>query len=253
MAAHSRRIEAAKVTCQILDELAEQQSCGVTELADRLDRSKSSIHAYLATLEDQGYVVKRDGQYCLSLYQLQLADRVKSRIGNFKVIKEEVNELADITGEVAQFATLEKADLVYIYKAQGETAVETRSAVGKRDTLHSTSLGKSILSQLDDDEVRELLGAEPFPEKTKHTITTYDELFEELETVRERGYATDLEENIMGLNCISAPVVLDDRNVIAAVSVSMPSHRMTSNHLEEEYEDLVVRAANVIQLNTNFS
>lgn len=253
MATQSRRIEAVEVTCKILDVLADQKSSGVTELADRLDRSKSSMHAYLATLEDQGYVINRDGQYSLSLYHLQLADRLKNRIGNFKIIKDEVNELADTTGEVAQFATLEKDDLVYIYKARGDTAVETRSAVGKRDTLHSTSLGKSILSQLNEDEVRDLLGSEPFPQKTKNTITNYEALFEELETVRENGYATDLEENIMGLHCISAPVVLDDHDVLGAVSVSKPSHRNAGNHIEEEYEDLVIRAANVIQLNTNFS
>lgn len=253
MPQQSRRIEAVEVTCEILDLLEERESAGVTELAEALGRSKSSVHAYLTTLKDQKYVVKSGGQYALSFRYLKLADQVKARLGKFEVIENEVDDLADTTGEVSQFATIEQGDLVYLYKAQGESAVETLSSIGVHETPHSTSLGKSILSHLPENEVRDILGSEPFEQKTENTITDYDTLFKELEKIRERGYATDIEENIMGLCCISAPVVLNKETVPGAVSVAGPTSRMTQDRIEAEYEGLVTSAANVIQLNINFS
>lgn len=248
-----RTIDAVRVTCGILDLLQDRDAAGVTDIADELDRSKSSIHAYLTTLVEQQYVVKRDGQYALSLRYLDLAEHVKDHVGNYDVIRSEIDELASVTDEVAQFGTLEQGDLVYLYKGRGESGVETMSAIGSRETPHSTGLGKAMLSQLSEDRVRQLLGSAPLARKTENTITNLDELVVDLQETRERGYAIDDEENIVGLRCIAAPVVLDDGTVIGAVSVSGPSSRMTVERIQTELAERVKRAANVIQINTKFS
>jgi DNA-binding IclR family transcriptional regulator len=69
----------------------------------------------------------------------------------------------------------------------------------------------------------------------------------------ERGYAMDDEENIIGLRCVAAPVVLDNESVLGAVSVSGPSRQMTKEKIETTLKDSVMRAANVVQINTKFS
>jgi len=247
-----RTIEAVQLSCEIIELLQEREEAGVTELAEELSRSKSSIHAYLATLAEQKYVVERDGLYSLSLKYIDLAEHVKDQVGKFDVIRAEIDELADVTDEVAQFGTLEHGDLVYLYKVRGDAAVETMSTIGSRETLHSTALGKAILSVIDEARVRELLGPGPLPAKTDNTITDIDELVDELEVTAERGYAIDDEENILGLRCVSTPVVLDDGTVLGSISVSGPSSRITSERIDE-LEETLERAANIVQINTKFS
>jgi len=248
-----RTIESIQLSCEIIELLQEREAAGVTELADELGRSKSSIHAYLSTLAEQKYVVERDGLYSLSLKYIDLAEHVKNQVGKFDVIRAEIDELADATGEVAQFGTLEHGDLVYLYKARGDAAVETMSTMGSRETLHSTALGKAILSVMNEASVRDLLGPGPLPAKTDNTITDINELVDELEMITERGYAIDDEENILGLRCVSTPVVLDDGTVLGSISVSGPSSRMTTDWIDDELKETLERAANVVQINTKFS
>jgi len=248
-----RTIDAVRFTCGIIDYLNEEGEAGITEIAEEFDRSKSSVHAYLTTLTEESFVVKESGRYRLGLHHLELAEGVKNQVDNYDVIESEIDDLAEETGEVAQFGTLEENDLVYLYKAYGDSAVETLSSIGSREALHCTALGKAILSQMDESEVRDTLGQAPFPSKTSHTITEYDALFEELERIRERGYAIDDEENIMGLVCVAAPVVLDDGTILGALSVSGPSSRLTQEQIEENFENKVKSAANVIQINVTFS
>lgn len=253
MAEPKRRVQAVDIACDILTVLQERERAGITEIADELGYAKSAVHTQLATLEENEFVVKDGTSYRLSLRFLDLAEAVKNQIEKYDVIVDEIESLAAETGEVAQFATEEHGRLVYLYKAKGETGVETASSVGRREYLHSTSLGKSILSQYSEQRVRSIVEQRGMPKKTEKTIQDVDELLEDLERIRERGYAIDDEENIAGLRCISAPVMKDDGSVLGALSVSGPSSRMTDERLEDELSEAISKAANVIQINYKFS
>lgn len=248
-----RTIEAVRFTCDIIDYLKDHQNTGITEIAEEFDRSKSSVHAYLTTLAKENFVVKEDGCYSLGLHHLEIAEKVKNQAGNYDVIESEIDNLAKKTGEVAQFGLIENSDLVYLYKSRGDSAVKTMSSIGSREALHCTALGKAILSQMDESAVTNILPEEPLQKKTSNTITDYESLSKELERTRERGYAIDNEENIMGLMCLAAPVVLDDGTILGAVSVSGPSSRLTQDRIENQLKDEVTSTANVIQINVTFS
>lgn len=248
-----RTIEAARITCKIIELLQEYGEAGVTELSAELGRSKSSVHAYLTTLVDEKYVTNHDGSYSLSLRYLSISEHVKNRIGKFDIITDEIDNLANTTDEVAQFATCEYGQLVYLYKAWGELGIESKSSIGDYEYLHSTSLGKAILSRKNKKEIRNIANEHGLPGKTVHTITDVESLLEEVEEAKEQGYAIDSQENILGLKCVAAPVVLDDETVLGAVSVSGPSSRMTDDRIQGEIKNAVLKAANVIQLNTRFS
>jgi DNA-binding IclR family transcriptional regulator len=116
--------------------LQEHEEAGVTELAEELDQSKSSIYAYLATLAEQKYVVERDGLYSLSLKYIDLAEHVKDQVGKFDAIRGEIDELADTTDKIAQFGTLERGDLVYCARraATPPSRQCRRSGAGRRST-----------------------------------------------------------------------------------------------------------------------
>lgn len=252
MSSQSETIRSVQITCDLLDKLQELDGAGVTELADEMNHSKSTIHSHLATLLEHRLVVKEGAQYRLSLRFLDIAQHVRDQIGTYDVIRDELESLTDATGEVAQFGIEEHGVVSYLYKATGSRGVETASSVGTSQPMHSTALGKSILAHVPEERVDEIVDHHGLPARTRNTITDRDDLFDELETVRAQGYAIDDEENVEGLRCVAAPV-LEDGSPFGAVSISGPASRFDGKVLREELPTSVTRAANVIELNSKFS
>jgi len=246
-----RMVDAVVISCNIIWSLQDLNGAGVTELAEHLGHSKSTIHNHLQTLENQRLVVKDDGQYRLSLRFLDVASHVKDQFPKYEFVKNEVDSLAEDTGEVAQFGIEEHGSVSYLYKSSGSRGVETASSVGTQQPIHSTSLGKSIMANMPKERVNEILDRRGMVAQTEHTITDRDELFAELEEIRERGYAIDNQENVEGLSCIAAPV-LSEQGHLGSISVSWPSSRFGTDAFMDELPDKIMRAANVIVLNSKF-
>ncbi|MFC4989430.1 IclR family transcriptional regulator [Saliphagus infecundisoli] len=247
-----RTIRSVEIAFSIIDALERRDGAGVTELADRLDHSKSTIHSHLRTLEELEYVVRKGDEYRLSLQILGMAEHVRDQVGNYDVIEEEVDALADETGEIAQFGIEEHGQVTYLHKASGEQAVETASSVGAQQPIYATALGKTILTFLPPERIDEIVSATEFVAHTSHTITSPEKLYDEIETIAERGYGIDDEENIAGLRCVAAPVK-SESEILGAVSISGPKSRFTDDRIHDELPEFVTRAANVIELNTKFS
>ncbi len=247
-----RTVEAVENCLEIIEVLQEQSTAGVTEIASELGRSKGTVHSHLSTLLQNEYVVQEGDTYQLSLKFLDLAESVEDEIAEYEIVKEELADLAEKTGELAQFATEEHGRAVYLHKVRGENAVQTASTPGKRENLHCISLGKAMLAHMSEERVDEIIDQHGLPESTENTITSREALFEELETIRERGYAYDDEEKILGIRCIAAPVRANDE-IFGAVSISGPSTRMEGEFFHEELPNMVTRSANVIEINTKFS
>lgn len=247
-----RTVDAVQTTLDIIEFLQDRERAGVTEIAEAVDRSKGTVHGHMATLTENEYVVNEDGIYRLSLRYLDLAETVRSRLQMYDVVVEELDDLAAECGELAQFATEEHGRGVYIYKTEGENAVQTASSVGNREYLHCISLGKAMLAYMSEERVDEIIDRHGLPGFTASTITTREALFEELAEIRERGYAFDREEKIEGLRCVAAPVTMKGE-VVGALSVSGPASRFEGEIYEERLPNLVTRSANVIQINAQFS
>ena len=241
-----------QIAFSIVDLLQRDDKRTLTEIADELGYSKSTVHSHLRTLVDEEMVVPTEEGYRLSLRILDMAEHVRNQVGNYDVIENEVGALAAETEEIAQFGIEEYGRVSYLCKARGRQAVETASRVGTHQPMYSTSLGKTILTHLSEAERERIIDDCEFEPRTAKTITTPEALREELDAIRERGYGIDNEENIDGLRCVAAPVK-NDEVILGAVSVSGPTSRFTDERLHGELAEQVRRAANVIELNTKFS
>jgi DNA-binding IclR family transcriptional regulator len=99
--------------------------------------------------------------------------------------------------------------------------------VGSRRSFYCTSLGKAIAAHLPHEAMEELLESVTFQRQTSHTIVHRSQLRKALTKVRQRGYAIDDEETVLGARCVAAPVFDADGKVVAAISVSGPIARIT--------------------------
>lgn len=244
-----RTVKAVQISCDILNALRALDGAGVTEIADHVGVSKGAVHTHLTTLKANELVVNRDGEYQLSLRFIDLGEYIRHQIEIHNIVEEEIEKLAENSGEVAQFMVEEHGRGIYLAKAEGENAVQTASYVGNRNPLHCTALGKTILAHTPEERVDEIVDRHGLPAKTSNTITERDELFDELERVRERGLALDNEEIFKGLQCVAAPVLNHDGEVIGAVSVTGPCSRMQDDRHEQEVAKMVRHTSNVIEVN----
>lgn len=246
-------IEATRTSFRVVELLRELDSAGVTELADHMDAPKSTVHDHLRTLHDLEYVVKIDSSYRISTKFLELGEYKRKNMPVYEIAKPELDRLAEQTGDHANLMIEEHGRGVYIYKSTGTDAARLDTYPGIRTPLHSTALGKAILSEMSDERIREIIDKVGLPEITQHTITDEDRFFEEIEKIREQGFAIDRQERAEGIQCVGAPVTADSGDRLAAVSVSGLASKMCGARLSEEVPELVKRTANKIEVALKFS
>jgi DNA-binding IclR family transcriptional regulator len=245
-------VRTTEKTLSIIEALKREGPTGVTDLARRLDLSKSVVHNHLRTLQSHGYVVQSDTEYHLGTKFLDLGGYVRSEMELFEVAEPEVNKLATETGELVNLLVEEQGQGVYLYRRKGEHALDLNTYEGFRTHLHDNALGKAILAFLPRERVEEIVDEHGLPAETEHTITDRTALFECLETVRERGFALDDEEKLAGLRCVAVPIKTISGEVVGAVSVSAPKSRMKDERFTEEVPTLIQDSVNVIELNLNY-
>ncbi len=245
-------VRATETSFRLLDALRTLDGAGVTTLASHLDLPKSTVHNHLQTLRRNEFVTKQGPEYDIGLRFLQFGEYARDRRGIATIGPPEIDKLAEETREMANLLVEEHGRGVFLYRAKGADAVHMDTHAGKRVPLHTTGFGKSILAHLPDERVEAILDRHGLPSVTSETITDRAELYDELDTVRERGYAYDDEERLEGLRCVAAPVVVDG-NVLGAVSVSGPKSRMQRDWYTDELPSLVMSAANVIEINSTYA
>lgn len=235
----------------IVELIGERTVVGVTEVADELGVAKSTAHDHLATLRERGYVVRDEDGYKLGLEFLRLGETTRQRHEGYAMAREKLEQLAEETQERAQFIVEENGVGVYVYREMSPRAVRTDSAIGGHIPLHATAAGKAILSHYDDERVEALL--DDLERVNENTTTDREALFDELATIRDRGYAVNDEENTRGLRAIGAPVVLPDGSLLGAISVSGPTHRMKGDRFASELPDLLLGTVNELELNIAYA
>jgi IclR family transcriptional regulator, acetate operon repressor len=217
----------------ILELLARQGDTGVTEIAAELGVHKSTAFRLAAALELRGLVEQpgERGKYRLGLGLVRLAGAATVRMDLTQQSRPVSESLAADVAETINLAILDSDAAVNIDQVLGPSAITTHNWVGQRTPLHATSSGKVLLAYLPGPalDARLAAGLERF---TPRTVTDAEVLRAELEQVRADGYACTVEELEEGLNAVAAPVFADNGQVIAAISVSGPSFRLTGERLE---------------------
>ena len=117
------------------------------------------------------------------------------------------------------------------------------SRIGMRNYAHSCAVGKVLLAFLPDSEVEGIIAQKGLPRLTKHTIVRPRELKQHLAHVRTQGYAVDDEENEEGIRCVAAPVRNDRGEVVAAISISGPSVRLTEERVHGKLKKQGMKSA----------
>lgn len=231
---------------QIIDAFKLRDELSITELSEMLGYYPSAIHRFVTTLEYLGYVERNpeNGKYRLGLKFLELGYLVFDRMDLRQRVRPVLKDLAGISGETANLAIFDGRveGIVFIDQIESPRDITMRLRVGRQAQLHATALGKVILAHLPDDKIQEILQTARFPKLTENTITDPEELRQQLNVIRQNGFAVDDQEAVEGAKCIAAPVRDHTGQIVAAVSVSALANRINSDNMRDTVE-LVMKSA----------
>lgn len=218
----------------ILEILALRGEAGVTELAAELGVHKSTAFRLVAALEGRGLVeqVSDRGRYRLGFGIVRLAGAATAGLDIVRESQPVCERLAAELEETVNVAVAEGDACVNVSEVRGPAAIASHNWIGQRTPLHATSSGKVLLAHEPEERVATLLSS-PLVRYTPHTITDPAKLRSHLADVRGRGFASTLEEYEAGLNAIAAPLRGIDGRVVAAVSVSGPSYRLSADRIDQ--------------------
>lgn len=235
----------------LVDELAENGGGRVSELAERVDMPVSTAHDHLQTLVETGYVRMEGKEYQTTTRFLEVGHRQRHRLEVFKAVRDELETVAEETDEHATLFVEEADQAVILAVQEGPDAVNLFAYPGARMPMHAVAPGKAMLASMPTDRVEAIIDRQGLVELTSRTITDPDVLFEQLEEIREQGYAVDEGERIAGMVCIAAPIFDKNDRVRGAICVCGPQSRIDETR-REEIADVVQRAANVTQVNLDY-
>ena len=240
------QVQSVDRALSILEYLAQNGSSGVTEIAKNLNVHKSTAFRLVVALENRQLVEQEEerGKYRLGFGLIRLAGATSAQLDLTKEGRPVCVRLAGEFAETVNIALLDSDAAVNITQEHGSNVVSSRNWVGKRTPLHATSSGKVLLAWADPDTLASLLDGH-LERYTERTVADTDGLRAELDEVRARGWASCNEELELGLNSVAAPIFGTDGTVVAAVSVSGPSYRLTTDDFERIADRILAGAGEI--------
>ncbi|WP_331234840.1 IclR family transcriptional regulator [Natronorarus salvus] len=234
----------------IIEILQHHDQAGVTMLANSLGMAKSSVHKHLKTLEKNGYVINKSGKYQLGFKLLSIGGAIRDSDRFCNLARESVQKLVEDTNQMVIFSYREGLDGVVVFVRNDRYGLRNEVPLGNRFSLHMNAAGKAILAKLADPEIEEFLRKIDLIPATPNTITSKNELWDEIERVREKGYAISKEERVKGVQSIAGAV--ESGGEVGAISISLPADYSTTAQIHTRFSEIIVETANELELRARY-
>lgn len=219
----------------ILERLAEADGMTLTDLAQSVGLAPSTTHRLLTTLQQRRFA-DFDEEYGVWVIGVGAFNVGNAFLRNRRIVtlgRPVMRRLMEDVGETVNLAVEDQNELVYVTQFESHAPMRAFFRPGRRAPMHASAVGKAMLAEMDDAALTELLHRKGMPRFTEKTIVDPAALRRELARTRERGWGVDDEEHTVGMRCVAATIHNEHGEVIAGVSVSGPSVRVTETRLGE--------------------
>jgi DNA-binding IclR family transcriptional regulator len=218
-------VKSADRVLDILELLAaEPQGLTLTDISRKLAIARSSAHGLVHTLLQRGYLQQEstgNRAFRLGVRLIQLGLNVGDRLELRSTARPVLERLVSATHDTALIVVPDAGELLYLDKVVSDARdvrTDPRSSVPR--PLHCTSIGKALLAALADEWVVDILERTGMPPATEFSMTDLRTLLGDLRATRERGYAIDRQEAVLGVCCVGAPIRDFTGRPIASISLS---------------------------------
>lgn len=210
----------------------DQPTLTLTQIAERADLHKSTVHRLLATLEGKQFVRRDDesGAYRLGIKLVELGFSAHNGTNISDCATPHLQRLSAEHRETVDLAILEGTDVVYLQVIESSQRMKIAAAPGERLPAFCTATGKAFLAYLPDVQVRKVF-EQGVCKYTQNTNLSLDDLYQSLRQVRDQGFAIVEEEFEDGVNAVAAPILDKNRQPIAAVALVGPAFRLPNERM----------------------
>jgi DNA-binding IclR family transcriptional regulator len=217
----------------ILSSSPDGQSLG--EIARAAQLPPSTVHRLLQSLQQMGYVIQdhATAHYALGEKLILLGRKAEQQRDVRNIARPHLEHLARATNETVSLTTILDNSVVQLDHVDSPNMLKVTWDSGQRFPIHASASGKVFLAYLpeaDRNRILKTIKLQPF---TKRTIVDRRRTLVELRTISSRGYALDDAEREEGVRCVAAPIFNATGLVVAAVSISGPSLRLSLSKLDE--------------------
>jgi IclR family acetate operon transcriptional repressor len=218
----------------VLQALASEGNMSLTDLSLKVGVPTSSAHRILMTLEKRGFtdLSEDTNEWSIGIESFRVGNSYLERTNLIESSLKSMRNLVEATGETANLAIADGGDVVFISQVESNNPIRAFFLPGSRGDMHASGIGKALLANMLRRDVENILHSKGCPEYTDKTLTTPVELFRDLETTRERGWAFDDEERYIGMRCIASCIYNSYGEAIAGISVSGPTVRFPDHSLQ---------------------
>ncbi len=229
-------VQAIDRVLDILEAVAEaKQGITVSELSKMFDLHKSTVSRLVIALRDRGYLYKdyESNKLFLGVKCVELSSTFLNSL-DLKVIAEEIMyEITRQTGETVFLAFLQDRHVIYIDKTDTTSSLRRLAVIGTSVPFHCTSLGKALLLNKSRESLQKFVADIEFKAQTPKTIVDKTAFIEEVLKFNKLGYTVDLEENLLGVSCVGAPIYDCTGSIVAAISITGMSVEYSDKRIEE--------------------
>jgi IclR family transcriptional regulator, KDG regulon repressor len=233
----ARAVPAVSRALDILELFVAHAALSASEITQRLDLPRTTVHELVTTLADRGYLTAEPGapvRYRLGMRVFQLGGHFAERLDLVGEAAAAAAETAAACDETVHVALLDGTEVIYIAKQDSTHPVRMVSAVGRRLPAHCTGVGKMLLSSLAPEALAARYPADrPLSGMTPQSIRSVSQLRGELARVRAAGIAYDDCESNDAVCCVAAGVYDHTGAMVAAMSISVPTLRWSPARSEE--------------------
>lgn len=231
----------------LLRELANARSITLSDLAIRTDMPPSSTHRILTTLQKHGYVEfdETRQEWMIGIEAFRIGNTYLARTNLVEAARKTLRLLMEETGETANLGIADNGDVVFVDQVETHNPIRAFFRPGTRGHMHSSGIGKALLSDMPRREVEKIFQMKGQPEFTRKTLTSTADLFSDLEATRKRGWSIDDEERYSGMRCVASTIYNSFGEPVAGISVSGPTVRFPE-HVVSELGPKVKQAADEV-------
>lgn len=208
-------------------------SATLTQLAQITGHTKASVRRCLLTLRELGYAAQEGRQFRLASRALRLGHAYVASDALTQVAQPILEMTSERTRESASIAVLDSQDVVFVARATHRRSLSTGLEVGARLPAYCSATGRVLLAGMRKEDVRFLLNRMSRPALTPHTRTSLRDILQEIDRARQKGYALVDEELEIGLRSIAVPLRTGRSELVAALSLSVTTQRMTRDAMVE--------------------
>jgi len=219
----------------------------ISQISERTLLARPTVLRLLLTLQELGYVRSQDNLYSLTPKVVDLGMAYVSALGLYGAAKPHMENLSLEVDQTVSLAELDGSDIVYTARVEVPKIVSVGVTVGARLPSASTALGRILLADVPDTELRDILRTPTMSMFIPRTHFTAEEIRPRLQLVREQGWAESDEDLQYGVQAIAAPIRGDDGRVVAAIGVGTHTSEISKEIVRERYLPLLLSTAQEIE------